>query len=284
MPAATLQQPTLESLTSLLTLTYPTPTPTTHADLVTTNDLHREEDLLRNTFSFRHWWTAIQNAKETSAVLQKSEGPLDLEPEVAALLGPLSSPAARQSLQRQTYLYEAALAHFPGSFKLWKSYLHTRMSFVLGKLIHRKKAGGRKKFPDMREALDDGKEDLEQWDGGLDGVVGWEEWRLLVALFERCLMWLPRVSLLDMYILLVSHISVDATNLATLSVNIQPSILSSSNIPYSRSSNLRPCIAHPAAIPSFPNMDPLFAMGRVERRRDYCRCVPTVSFCRPECH
>ncbi|KAI1796012.1 protein prenylyltransferase [Ganoderma leucocontextum] len=193
MPAATLQQPTLESLTSILPFTFPTPTPTTHPNLVTTNDLHREEDLLRNPFSFRHWWTAIQNVKEASAAPQKAEGPLDLAPEVAALLGPLSSPVARQSLQRQTYLYEAALAQFPGSFKLWKSYLQTRMSFVLGKLIHKKKAGGRKKFPDMCNALDDEKEDLEQWDGGLDGVVGWEEWKLLVAMFERCLMWLPRM-------------------------------------------------------------------------------------------
>ena len=69
--------------------------------------------------------------------------------------GPLSSPAARKSLQRQVYLYEAALAQFPGSFKLWKSYLQTRMSFVLGKLVFKKKAGGRKKFPEMREALED---------------------------------------------------------------------------------------------------------------------------------
>ena len=34
---------------------------------------------------------------------------------------------------------------------------------------------------------------LEQWEGGLDGIVGWEEWKSLVATFERALMWLPRV-------------------------------------------------------------------------------------------
>lgn len=67
------------------------------------------------------------------------------------------------------------------------------MTFVLGKRITKKKAGGKKKFPEMREALEDEKEDLEQWEGGLDGVVGWEEWRLLIATFERALMWLPRV-------------------------------------------------------------------------------------------
>ncbi|RDX48275.1 protein prenylyltransferase [Lentinus brumalis] len=189
MPAAA----TLESLTSILPVTFPTPTPTTHPDLVTTQDLHREEDLLRNPFSFRHWWTAIQNVKENFAALQKAESASDISPEAAALLGPLSSPAARKSLQRQTYLYEAALMQFPASFKLWKSYLQTRMSFVLGKLVVKKKAGGRKKFPEMREALEDEKEDLEQWEGGVDGIVGWEEWRLLIATFERCLMWLPRM-------------------------------------------------------------------------------------------
>lgn len=193
MSSAVPVTPSLESLTSHFPLTFPTPTPTTHPDLVTPRDLHREEDLLRNPSSFRHWWTAIQNTKEASAALQKHEGPSELSADVAALLGPLSSPNARKSLQRLTYLYEAALTQFPSSFKLWRSYLQTRMSFVLGKLIVKKRAGGKKKFPEMREALEDDKEDLEQWEGGLDGVVGWEEWKALVATFERALMWLPRV-------------------------------------------------------------------------------------------
>ncbi len=193
MPSAVPITPSIQSPSSNFPLTFPAPTPTTHPDLVTPKDLHREEDILRNPSSFRHWWTAIQNTKEASAALQRLEGPSDLSPDVAALLGPLSSPNARKSLQRLTYLYEAALTQFPGSFKLWKSYLQTRMSFVLGKPVVKKRAGGRKKFPEMREALEDEKEDLEQWEGGLDGVVGWEEWKALVATFERALMWLPRV-------------------------------------------------------------------------------------------
>lgn len=193
MPAATQVMQTLGSLESIFPLTYPIPTPTTHQDLVSTRELHREEDLLRNPYSFRTWWTAIQNTKEASSTLLKTEGPLDLTPEVAALLGPLASNTARKSLQRLTYLYEAALVQFPGSFKLWKSYLHTRMAYVLGRMVAKKKAGGKKKFPEMREALDEEKEDLEQWEGGLDGIVGWEEWKSLVATFERALMWLPRV-------------------------------------------------------------------------------------------
>ena len=185
---------TVESLQAQLqNLTFPTPKPTTHPDLVSTKDLHREEDLLRNPYSFRTWWTAIQNVKEAAAAQQRTAPPPDLEPGVAALLGPLATPQARRSLQRLTYLYEAALVQFPTSFKLWKSYLQTRMSYVCGKLVQKKRAGGKKKFPEMKDALEEEKEDLEQWEGGLDGVVGWEEWRSLIATFERALMWLPRV-------------------------------------------------------------------------------------------
>ena len=43
------------------------------------------------------------------------------------------------------------------------------------------------------DELEEEKEDLEEWEGGLDGVVGWEEWKALVATFERALMWLPTV-------------------------------------------------------------------------------------------
>ncbi|KAI0831159.1 spliceosome complex protein [Trametes gibbosa] len=206
MPEAVSQNLTLESLASTFPITFPVPTPTTQHDLVTTKDLHREEDLLRNPFSFRHWWTAIHNLKEASVEELKAEGPSDLSPDVAALLGPLSSPASRKSLQRQVYLYEAALAQFPSSFKLWKSYLLTRMSFVLGKRLQKKKAGGRKKFPEMREALEDEKEAQERWEGGVDGVVGWKEWRLLVATFERALMWLPRLpGLWLLYLSIFNH-------------------------------------------------------------------------------
>ncbi|TCD61417.1 pre-mRNA-splicing factor syf1 [Steccherinum ochraceum] len=193
MPTAVSTSTSLEELTAKLTISFPIPTPTTVPDLVTTQELHREEDLLRNPSSFRHWWTAIQNVKEGHGAASKLEGPSDLTLDVATLLGPLSSPTSRKTFQRLTYLYEGALAQFPTSFKLWKSYLHTRMSFVLGKLIIKKRSGGRKKFPEMREALEEEQEDLERWEGGLDGVTGWEEWKSLVATFERALMWLPRM-------------------------------------------------------------------------------------------
>ena len=193
MPSVALKMPSLESLTSNFPLTLPIPTPITHPDLITTKDVHREEDLLRNPSSFRSWWTAIGVTRDALTSFQKTQRPPDLPAEVTTLLGPLASPHARLSLQRLTYLYEAALVQFPGSFKLWKSYLQMRMSFVLGKLVVKKRSGGRKKLPDMKDALEEEKEDLEQWEAGLDGVVGWDEWKSLVATFERALMWLPKV-------------------------------------------------------------------------------------------
>jgi pre-mRNA-splicing factor SYF1 len=66
------------------------------------------------------------------------------------------------------------------------------MNYVLGPQVVKKRAGGKKKFPDMKDALE-AKEDSEEWTGGLDPVVGWEEWKALVATFERALMWLPKV-------------------------------------------------------------------------------------------
>jgi pre-mRNA-splicing factor SYF1 len=193
MPSVAAKTPTIESLSSYFPLTVPVPSPKTHPDLVSTKDINREEDLLRNPSSFRSWWTAINTTREAFISEQKLENTSDLPTEITALLGPLATPLARISLQRLTYLYESALVQFPGSFKLWKSYLNMRMSFVLGKLVVKKRAGGRKKFPEMKDALEEENEDLEQWERGLDGVVGWEEWKALVATFERALMWLPKV-------------------------------------------------------------------------------------------
>ena len=183
----------IESLSASFPLTFPVPSPITHPSLLSIKDLHREEDLLRNPSSFRQWWSAIHTTREAQNTLLKLEPHADIPPETRALLGPLASPTARQSLQRLTYLYEAALANFTGSYKLWKSYLQMRLSYVLGKQLLKKKAGGKKRLPDIKDAIEEEQEDLEQWEGGLDGVVGWEEWRALVATFERALMWLPKV-------------------------------------------------------------------------------------------
>jgi pre-mRNA-splicing factor SYF1 len=199
----------LKTLTATFPLTLPIPTPITHTDLIGLNDLHREEDLLRNPSSFRSWWSAINTTRETLAALQKNQTPA-AHVDVTRLLGPLATPHARISLQRLTFLYEAALVHFPNSFKLWKAYLQMRMSFVLGtpSVKNKKRAGGRKKFPEMKEALEEEREEIdemERWEGGLDGIVAWEEWKALVATFERALMWLPNVRSNPNIILIPSH-------------------------------------------------------------------------------
>lgn len=179
---------------SYFPLTFPVPSPATHPGLISTADLHREEDLLRNPTSFRAWWNALNFIRENYSTQSRAElASAKLDSTTTAVLGPLALPLARHTLQRLTYTYEAALAQFPNSFKLWKSYLLMRMSFVLGKQVVKKRAGGKKKFPEMKEALEDAEEDLGQWETSLDPVVGWEEWKALVALFERALMWIPKV-------------------------------------------------------------------------------------------
>ena len=188
-------QPSLESLSALFPLTLPVPTPLTHPDLLTTNDLHREEDLLRNPSSFRLWWTTINAIKEAIVAEQKKTSST-LSPAATVLLGPLATPASRLGLQRLTYLYESALVQFPTSFKLWKAYLQMRCLYVLGKGTKPKRAGGRKKWAEMKEYMEDERLDMDRYDGGLDPALGWAEWKALVATFERALMWLPTVSCL----------------------------------------------------------------------------------------
>ena len=184
----------VDELSAYFPLTFPIPQPTSHPDLITTKDLQREEDLLRNPTSFRAWWSAIHSTRENFHALHKLSPDSNIPEPVVAILGPLASPLARLTLQRLTYLFEAALLQFPNSFKLWKAYLNMRMSFVLGKLVVKKKSGGKKKFPEMKDALEEAEEELEQWETALDPILGWEEWKSLIATFERALMWLPKVN------------------------------------------------------------------------------------------
>lgn len=193
MPSVAEKSTSMELLVSQFPVTLPIPTPTTNSNLLSIKDVQREEDLLRNPSSFRAWWTAIHTTKEAFNAQLKAERRANVPDETAILLGPLATPLARHSLQCLTYLYEAAIAQFPGSFKLWKSYLQMRMSYVLGRQVIKKRAGGRKKLPEMKDALEEEKEDLESWEDGLDGVVGWGEWRSLIATYERALMWLPKL-------------------------------------------------------------------------------------------
>jgi pre-mRNA-splicing factor SYF1 len=239
MPSVAEARPTFESLTAHLPVTHPVPTPVTHPSLFSPKDLTREEDLLRNPFSFRHWWNAINTTRDAQNALVKLQKLDDILPIVTELLGPLASPVARQTAQRLTYLYESALVNFSGSFKMWKSYLQMRMYYVLGKQIPHKRSGGKKRLPEMKEALEDEQEYLEDWEGGVDGIVGWEEWKALVATFERALMWLPKVRCLHLRLenATEDHILADASHMAHVPLNIQPPAMSSRTVSY-------PCPSH----------------------------------------
>ncbi|KAH7107717.1 protein prenylyltransferase [Auriculariales sp. MPI-PUGE-AT-0066] len=180
----------IDALTAKFPVAWPVPTPVTQDDLLSPADVNREEDLLRNPHSFRHWWTAIQTARDNTLAALKVSSSDSAED---ALLGPLATPAVRISFQRTVYVHEAALQIFPGSFKLWKAYLTFRSLYVLGRATKAKRAGGKKKFQPMKDELEDEFQDLERYDGGIDGIIGWEEWKGLVATFERALMNLPNL-------------------------------------------------------------------------------------------
>lgn len=211
------------ALSSHFPLTLPVPNPITHPDLVPLAELALEVDLLRSgSGNLSRWVHHINNV--TASVLQAE---LDergqASPAEVSLLGTkLSTPAGRKGLQRLTDLYERALTQFPGSFKLWKQYLDARSSYVLGqpkKKVNlkapKKKAGegddGLGPSGLVLRTLNEGVKDLEtglpgeeldeserdvdaSYEGGLDGIVGAEEWRALAGAYERALMWLPRVS------------------------------------------------------------------------------------------
>lgn len=278
MPSVAQKKPSVQSLQSYFPLTSPVPNPTTHRDLISTHDLHREEDLLRNPTSFRAWWTAIHSTRDAFVASQKAERTSDI-PEQVTLLGPLATPLSRVSLQRLTYLYEAALAQFPSSFKLWKSYLIMRMSFVLGKPIIKKMAGGKKKFPEMKDALEDERDDLEQWESGLDPVVGWEEWKSLVTTFERALMWLPKVRGLVLaleFVFNIEHEILAATSMANVSFCIFPLQLSCLFVLYSCSSYVRPSIKDPSPVYTLTPVGAISIVGRTEGGHNNGLCLPTL--------
>ena len=82
---------------------------------------------------------------------------------------------------------------------MWKSYFATRQAYVLGELtadaknargLQAKRGAAYK--TNVRELLD-GADEACQWQGALDGIVGYEEWRSLIATGERMLGWLSHL-------------------------------------------------------------------------------------------
>lgn len=252
----------IDTLRANFPLTFPIPTPLNSSDVLTVRDAQREEDLLRNPFSFRSWWIAIQSANDSFNTRIKTSKE---EPGPSAL-GPLAHPLARTALKRLTYLYESALVHFPGSFKLWKAYLQARMNYVLGPRVVKKRAGGKKKFPDMKAALEEERDDLEEWTGGLDPIIGWEEWKTLVATFERALMWLPKVRLDGLsrdFCVVNLRIAVAAEVMVDVPFNLQSPPMPNHSISYTRKTHVRPSPAYSSTVSTRPRLGTISPVGGI---------------------
>ncbi len=187
-------------LSSHFPLTYPIPNPVTHPELISITSIPFEEDLLINPDNIRTWLNYIKSVSDK--ISQSVSGvAVDSSSVESSLLGPLATREARSGLQELTSLYERALAIFPNNFQLWKGYMQMRQSYVLGpvtssaikaKKVNEKRAAATK--TDVTEMLAFAEGELE-WEGGLDGVVGFEEWKSLVATGERMMACLSNVSI-----------------------------------------------------------------------------------------
>jgi pre-mRNA-splicing factor SYF1 len=181
----------ISDLSTRFPITHPIPTPVTHPHLITLADISIEEDLLHNPENLHSWLTHIHTIKDRISKTLP-EPPSTPSPE-DLLLDRLSTQQAREGLQKLVFTYERALAVFPTSYKLWKSYYSTRQLYVLGELTEdakktrqqQQKRGATYKT-NVRELLD-GVEDANQWKGGLDPAVGFSEWQSLIATGERML-------------------------------------------------------------------------------------------------
>lgn len=203
----------LEALRACLPLTSPLPP---SLDLAPNQDLALELDLAKNSDQLGRWQAYIARISDEALHSHlQARGSAEITPAAIQILGDkLSSSAGRKAYQRLCDVYERGLEHFPGSFKLWKAYLDMRKSYILGdaptekqlKLAtpKRKRAEleglpGEKLLVLLKEdaagKTDAADRDFDSgWVGGLDGVVGAEEWRALAAVYERALMWLPNAS------------------------------------------------------------------------------------------
>ncbi|SPO28054.1 related to SYF1 - member of the NineTeen Complex involved in splicing [Ustilago trichophora] len=192
-------QDAMTALTSLFPIALSFPDPTTDDTLIPASDVMLEQELLRNPDNFRSWSSYIDHIIDTNLV-KRPPPDVSLSARQAALLGPLASSTQRTALRRITSIYERALAQFPTRYSLWRDYLQNRSRFVLGEPKGGFEAKRKRDLQAAREKLDFGPTLIDSQDdddfgpsyrGGLDGVVGWQEWKSLAALYERALMWLP---------------------------------------------------------------------------------------------
>ncbi|SNX85149.1 related to SYF1 - member of the NineTeen Complex involved in splicing [Melanopsichium pennsylvanicum] len=207
-------QDTMDFLTSLFPVTFPIPNPTTDDTLIPASDIMLEQELLRNPDNFRSWASYIDHIIESN-VVKRPPPDLSLTIYQAALLGPFASSSQRTALRRITSIYERALAQFPTRSSLWRDYLQIRSRFVLGEPKGGYEAKRKRDLQDTCEKLDFGPTLIDSPDdedfgltyrGGLDGIVGWKEWKSLAALHERALMWLPTMPCLWLsYLSMLTH-------------------------------------------------------------------------------
>jgi pre-mRNA-splicing factor SYF1 len=199
-----------EKMSSLFPVTYPFPDPTADNSLIPQEDIALEQDLLLNSLNPRSWQTYIQHVlttnrpSESQAFFHDADG--HLSSAQVKLLGPLASSSNRLALKRLTFVYERALSLFPTNYNLWRDYILQRMKYVLGEpqggltAFWSKQIQTGKVKLDVGPTLIDGANEEGEWaasEGGvssLDGRAGFREWESLAALFERCLMYLPKVS------------------------------------------------------------------------------------------
>ncbi|GAA5866972.1 hypothetical protein JCM3774_003740 [Rhodotorula dairenensis] len=202
---------TYADLTALLPLTVPLPTAASHPELLHADHLSTEHDLLRNPESLARWTAYLRTIhEEVDQSIRSARGQASGVERV--LLGDsLATRQGRDGLVRLVDVYERALQHHPRSFSLWKNYLHTRCRFVLGKAAKPLKLAAPRKrrgqdgvgrtMPEWLEAgkgevdeIEEGERDYElEWEGALDGVLGFEEWKSLAAAYERAIAWLPQM-------------------------------------------------------------------------------------------
>lgn len=182
----------------MLSLTVPPPSPLTRPDLIDVGSLAIEEDLAVHPDHLNAWIRYADTISKRPG--NDADGSKDNQND--ELLGPLATPSSQRKLEQLTLIYERALAIFPTSYKLWKRYLTTRQSFILGPLdpaavkAHKANAGRAASTKlSVTHTLEFAASECK-WTGGLDGTVGYLEWKSLVATGERAIQCLPHVSVI----------------------------------------------------------------------------------------